>query len=99
MSNVEKNFSGFVKMVIGVTGLVAMGAVVASGTALGALTEGFKAGGKAMRDAMAAQAKQPENSDNDAEAAAEQPAAEAQTSVEVATAESASDTDEAKPEE
>lgn len=46
MSNmVEKNFSGFVKVVIGATGLLAMGAVVAGG----ALLKGFKEGAKAVQ--------------------------------------------------
>ena len=49
MSNtVEKNFSGFVKVVIGATGLLAMGAVVASG----AMVKGFKEGVKSVRDSL-----------------------------------------------
>lgn len=41
---IEKNFSGFVKAVIGATGLLAMGAVVAGG----AMVKGFNEGVKAM---------------------------------------------------
>lgn len=53
MSNtVEKNFSGFVKVVIGATSLLAMGAVVAGG----ALIKGFHEGAKAVKNAMADQA-------------------------------------------
>lgn len=49
MSNtVEKSFSGFVKVVIGATGLLAMGAVVAGG----ALIKGFKEGAKTVKDAL-----------------------------------------------
>ena len=48
MSNtVEKNFSGFVKMVIGATGLVAMGGIVAAGS----LLKGFREGAKTVREA------------------------------------------------
>lgn len=49
MSNdVEKSFSGFVKVVIGVTGLFVMGAVIAGG----ALIKGFKEGAKSVKDAL-----------------------------------------------
>lgn len=49
MSNtVEKNFSGFVKVVIGATSLLAMGAVVAGG----ALVKGFQEGAKAVRKSL-----------------------------------------------
>lgn len=49
MSNtVEKSFTGFVKVVIGATGLLAMGAVVAGG----ALVKGFKEGAKAVRESL-----------------------------------------------
>lgn len=47
-TTVEKNFSGFVKVVIGATSLLAMGAVVAGG----ALVKGFKEGAKAVRDSL-----------------------------------------------
>lgn len=51
MSNtVEKNFLGFVKAVIGATGLIAMGTAVA-----GVLVKGFKEGAKANQDAVAGQ--------------------------------------------
>lgn len=43
---IEKNFSGFVKAVIGATGLLAMGAVVAGG----AMVKGFNEGVKAMHN-------------------------------------------------
>lgn len=39
----EKNFSGFVKVVIGAAGLLAMGAVVAGGALLKGFMEGVKA--------------------------------------------------------
>lgn len=42
---VEKNFSGFVKVVIGTAGLLAMGTVVAGGI----LLKGFKEGAKAVQ--------------------------------------------------
>lgn len=35
------------------TGIVAIGAVVASGAAVGAMVEGFKAAGKAVKDVLA----------------------------------------------
>lgn len=47
-TTVEKNFSGFVKVVIGATSLLAMGTVVAGG----ALVKGFKEGAKAVRDSL-----------------------------------------------
>ncbi|MGM9602714.1 MAG: hypothetical protein ACI3W5_14170 [Faecousia sp.] len=46
-STVEKNFSGFVKIVISATGLVAMGAIVAGGS----LLKGFREGTKTAKDA------------------------------------------------
>lgn len=54
---VEKNFSGFVKVVIGTTGLLAMGAVVAGG----ALLKGFKEGAKAVQTSSKNQDKAEEN--------------------------------------
>lgn len=42
---VDKNFSGFVKAVIGAAGLLAMGTVVAGGV----LLKGFKEGAKAVQ--------------------------------------------------
>ncbi|MGN0313761.1 MAG: hypothetical protein ACI4EG_03100 [Fusicatenibacter sp.] len=56
-STVEKNFSGFVKMVIGATGLVAMGAIVACGSFL----KGFKEGSKNAKEASNDQSKSPDD--------------------------------------
>lgn len=39
------------------TGIVAIGAVVASGAAVGAMVEGFKAAGKTVKDVLAEQTK------------------------------------------
>lgn len=51
MSNtVEKSFSGFVKVVIGATGLLAMGAVVAGGALVKGFQEGVKAANESFKD-------------------------------------------------
>ncbi|MGN0978437.1 MAG: hypothetical protein ACI4PH_10325 [Faecousia sp.] len=46
-NEIQRSFSGFVKMVIGATGLVAMGAIVAGGS----LLKGFREGAKTAKDA------------------------------------------------
>lgn len=52
------------------TGVVALGSVVASGAAVGALVEGFKAAGKIVKDSLADQPKEVDESSESVEESA-----------------------------
>ena len=80
MSNkVERNFAGFVKAVIGATGLVAMGAVVAGGL----LLKGFKEETKTAKESS--QKQEPDTEKNTVTDSVESVAVEIIAEAEVAT--------------
>lgn len=61
MSKENKKSISLVGALISATGIVALGSLVASGAALGALSEGFRTAGNVVKDAWKQQTAQPED--------------------------------------
>ncbi|MBQ8383318.1 MAG: hypothetical protein IJX47_08960 [Clostridia bacterium] len=74
-NTVEKNFSGFVKVIIDATTLLAMGAVVADG----ALIKGFHEGAKVIKSAMADQDAKTDDAPDEAEETTDEETSEEKT--------------------